>query len=287
MNPTAIIADDEAALAEHLRRRLATLWPELEVLRLAANGIEASEAIAELSPTVAFLDIKMPGRSGLEVAQGIETDTRVVFVTAYDEYALEAFEREAVDYLVKPVDAERLARTVARLKRAIGESTPTPEIAQLLEVLMRGRTSIRDGTRTGPGSVPGAGSGPGGSGVPGGITGNPGAESSATRLKWIRASRGDTTFHVPVQDILYFQADDKYTVVQTTGGEHLIRLPLAELLAGLDPELFWQIHRSSVVNLTHVRGTRRDESGRLFVLFEKSDVQLPVSRAYAHRFRQM
>lgn len=253
MTPTAVIADDEEHLRAHLRAKLARLWPEMQVLAEVSNGLQAAEAISRLSPSVAFLDIKMPGLSGLDVAQGLETDTRVVFVTAYDEYALEAFEREAVDYLVKPVTDERLARSVERLRKAFNEAAPAPELARLLSQLTR---------RLG------------------------GAEASEP-LRWVRASRGDTTSHVPVQEVLYFQSDDKYTVVNTRDGEHLIRTPLAELAGSLDPEWFWQIHRSTIVNMNHVAGTRRDGTGRLFVRLHGSQAELPVSRAYMHRFRQM
>jgi DNA-binding LytR/AlgR family response regulator len=255
MNPTAIIADDEAPLREHLARRLAELWPELTLVAQATNGLQAATLIAEHAPSVAFLDIKMPGLTGLEVAQGIETDTRVVFVTAYDQYALDAFEREAVDYLVKPVDTQRLARTVERLKRALGEAAPAPELAHLLDALTRMRS--------------------------------PADDAPNKMLRWIRASRGATTFHVPIDDVRYFQSDDKYTVLHTSDGEHVIRTPLAELASSLAPELFWQIHRSTIVNMNHVKATRRDESGRLFVQFGDGFAQLPVSRAYAARFRQM
>ncbi len=253
MTPTAVIADDEEHLRAHLRAKLARLWPEMQVLAEASNGLQAAQAIARLSPSVAFLDIKMPGLSGLEVAQGLETDTRVVFVTAYDQYALEAFEREAVDYLVKPVTDERLGRSVERLRKAFDEAAPAPELARLLSQLTR---------RLG------------------------GAKASEP-LRWVRASRGDTTSHVPVQDVLYFQSDDKYTVVNTRDGEHLIRTPLAELADSLDAEWFWQIHRSTIVNMNHVAGTRRDGTGRLFVLLHGSANELPVSRAYMYRFRQM
>ncbi|WP_343654916.1 LytTR family DNA-binding domain-containing protein [Cupriavidus sp.] len=209
--------------------------------------------MARLAPAVAFLDIKMPGLSGLEVAQGIETDTRLVFVTAYDEFALDAFERAAVDYLVKPVTDERLGRTIERLRKALQESAPLPELAQLLGQLARGQARAE-------------GAGP---------------------LRWVRASRGNTTSHVPIQDVLYFQSDDKYVVVHTPDGEHLIRTPLQELIDGLDPEVFWQVHRSTIVNMEHVAGTRRDDSGRLFVRMRGGDTELPVSRAYVHKFRQM
>jgi DNA-binding LytR/AlgR family response regulator len=251
-HPTALIADDEAPLRDFLRKRLSAAWPELQIVAEAQNGKEAAAMIAEFAPTVAFLDIKMPGLSGLEVAQGIETDTRVVFVTAYDRFALDAFETEAIDYLVKPVDAQRLARTIERLKRAIREAAPAPEVARVLDVLLREKTG--DTTKA---------------------------------IRWIRASRGDTTYHVPVQDVRYIQSDDKYTVVHTADGEHLIRTPISELASGLDAELFWQIHRSTIVNMDQVAATRRDEGGRLFVRLRGGDVELPVSRAYAARFRQM
>lgn len=253
MRPTALIADDEEHLRTHLRGKLARLWPELDVVAEAANGLEAAAAIARLAPAVAFLDIKMPGLSGLEVAQGIETDTRLVFVTAYDEFALDAFERAAVDYLVKPVTDERLGRTIERLRKAFQDAAPLPELAQLLGQLARGQARAE-------------GAGP---------------------LRWVRASRGNTTSHVPIQDVLYFQSDDKYVVVHTREGEHLIRTPLQELIDGLDPEVFWQVHRSTIVNMEHVAGTRRDDSGRLFVRMRGGDTELPVSRAYVHKFRQM
>ncbi len=253
MTPTALIADDEEHLRAYLRAKLARLWPELRIVAEAANGLEAAELIARLAPSVAFLDIRMPGLSGLEVAQGIETDTRLVFVTAYDEFALDAFERAAVDYLVKPVTDERLARTIERLRKAFQEAAPPPELAQLLQQLTRGQPRAE-------------GAGP---------------------LRWVRASRGNTTSHVPIQDVLYFQSDDKYVVVHTREGEHLIRTPLQELIDGLDPEVFWQVHRSTIVNMEYVAGTRRDDAGRLFVRMRDSDAELPVSRAYVHRFRQM
>ncbi|WP_137928081.1 LytTR family DNA-binding domain-containing protein [Cupriavidus sp. 2SB] len=252
--PTALIADDEEHLRAHLRGKLARLWPELDIVAEAANGIEAAEAIARHAPAVAFLDIKMPGLSGLEVAQGIETDTRLVFVTAYDEFALDAFDRAAVDYLVKPVTDERLGRTIERLRKALQDAAPLPELAQLLGQLTRGQARN---------------------------------ESGAGPLRWVRASRGNVTSHVPIQDVLYFQSDDKYVVVHTREGEHLIRTPLQELIDGLDPEVFWQVHRSTIVNMEHVAGTRRDDSGRLFVRMREGDTELAVSRAYVHRFRQM
>ncbi|MGL4574325.1 MAG: LytR/AlgR family response regulator transcription factor [Burkholderiaceae bacterium] len=256
---TALIADDEEHLRTYLQGKLALLWPDLQIVAQAKNGIEAAKLIEQHAPDVAFLDIKMPGLTGLEVAKGIEADTRVVFVTAYDEFAVEAFEREAVDYVLKPVTDERLGKTIARIKKALVEHAPSPDLSKILNQL----------TRALPASLAAGG-------------------AAAKYLRWIRASRGDTTFQVPVEEVLYFQSDDKYTVVQTSSGaEHLIRTPLADLGAELDPENFWQIHRSTIVNMQHVTATRREESGKLFVKVKGHDKELVVSRAYVHLFRQM
>jgi DNA-binding LytR/AlgR family response regulator len=251
--PSALIADDESHLATYLRDQLARLWPELEVIALARNGLEAAAGIAQHQPDVAFLDIRMPGLDGLEVAAGIEGATRVVFVTAYDEYALRAFESEAIDYVLKPVTAERLERTVARLKRAFSpdaSAEPDAHLARALRALQA-------------------------------------PAPAATPLRWIRASQGELMHQVAVADVLFFQADDKYTCVRTAQGEHLIRTPIVELAAQLDPDRFWQIHRSTVVNLDHLAGTRRDDASRLFVRIAGWDGELPVSRAYVHLFKPM
>ena len=250
---TSIIADDEPLLREHLREKLVALWPELKIVGEAGNGNEAAELIAEMAPDIAFLDIKMPGQTGIEVAQGIETETRVVFVTAFDQYAVDAFESEAVDYVLKPVADARLAQTVARLRRALNESAPAPDIAQLLKLL----TQAVDGG------------------------------SGAGKLRWIRANRGDTTFQVAVDEVMFFQSDDKYTVVQTANGEHLIVKPLSELIRSLDTEHFWQIHRGTVVNLRFVASTRRDGDGRVSVNLKGHPKPLAVSRAYQHLFKHM
>jgi len=256
---TALIADDESLLREDRRDKLQALWPELDIVGEAENGLEAARLLAELTPDIAFLDIKMPGLTGLEVAQGIESDTRVVFVTAYDQYAVEAFEREAVDYLLKPVTRERLAQTVTRLKSALVQQTPPPEIAQILNLL----------TRAG-GGAPVAGK-----------------ASAPAPLRWIRASRGDTTYQIAVDEVLYFQSDDKYTIVYTANGEHVIRMPLAELVASLDAELFWQVHRGTVVNIRHVSSSKRDGDGRVTLNVKGVERPLNVSRAYQHLFKQM
>jgi DNA-binding LytR/AlgR family response regulator len=272
---TALLADDEPHLARALAAELARLWPALRVVHTARNGVEAAERIAALAPDVAFLDIQMPGLTGLEVAEGIEGRTRVVFVTAYDEYAVQAFEREAIDYVLKPVDGARLARTVQRVQRALaapeGNGAETlaaegaaagraDEDARLLAALRR----LMPGTATAPGSAKGE------------------------RLRWVRASAGELMHQIAVDDVLFFRADDKYTCVHTSGGaEHLIRTPIHELAAQLDPAQFVQVHRSTLVNLAHLAGTRRDEASRLFLRMKGHAAELPVSRAYVHLFKAM
>ena len=248
---TALIADDEPHLAAYLRTQLAALWPELEVVGMPRNGPEAAAAIAALQPDLAFLDIKMPGLTGLDVAQGIEGRTRVVFVTAYDDYAVQAFEQEAIDYVLKPVNAQRLARTLERVRRTL-QAYPDDD-ARLASTLQRLQAP----------------------------------STSATRLRYVRASQGDVTHQIDVADVMFFRADDKYTCVRTAQGEHLIRTPIAELAPQLDPAEFWQVHRSTLVNLRHVAGTRRDELSRLFVRLRGVDGELPVSRAYVHLFKAM
>ncbi len=250
---TALIADDEPHLAQYLKAQLAQAWPDLQILKVAANGIEAADAIAELRPDLAFLDIQMPGLTGLEVAQGIEGGTRVVFVTAYDQYAVDAFEARAVDYLLKPLKADRLAACVERLRR----EAPAPDGA-LAETLRR--------------LLPAAAMAAGG---------------APARLRYIRAAQGELMHQVPVDEVLFFHADDKYTVVQTATAEHLIRTPIFELAGQLDPDRFWQVHRSTIINLDHLAGTRRDEQSRLFVRIRGRDNELPVSRAYVHLFKAM
>lgn len=244
----ALIADDEPNLVRHLQALLSQAWPELTLLPHAFNGLDAAQRIASDQPDFAFLDIQMPGLTGLEVAQGIEGATRVVFVTAYDEYALPAFEAAAVDYLLKPLQLARLKVTVARLQAQA--RTGVDSIAAAVAALAPTRP--------------------------------------AQPLRFIRASKGDLMHQIDVQQVAFFHADEKYTVVQLVGGaEHLIRTPIAELVAQLDPDQFWQIHRSTIVNLAHLAGTRRDEASRLFVRFQGMQQELPVSRAYVPRFKAM
>ena len=249
---TALIADDEPHLAAYLCKQLAALWPDLELLPVARNGVEAAQAIAAQAPDLAFLDIKMPVLSGLEVAQGIEGATRVVFVTAYDEFAVQAFEQEAIDYVLKPINAQRLARCVGRVRRVLAEIPAAPDDARLAGVLQRLAPA-----------------------------------PAAALLRYVRASQGELTHLIDVADVLFFRADDKYTCVRTASGEHLIRTPIAELAAQLDAQQFWQVHRSTLVNLRFVAGTRRDELSRLFVRLRGFDGELPVSRAYVHLFKAM
>lgn len=242
---TALIADDEPHLLRHLQTLLAQAWPGLQLLAPARHGLEAAQRIAAESPDIAFLDIQMPGLTGLEVAQGIEGATRVVFVTAYDNYAVPAFEAAAVDYLLKPLRLERLQRTVERLQAGLGGDSLPQAVRSLAP------------------------------------------QRPATPLRFIRASSGDMTHQIDVADVLYFHADEKYTVVRTQTGEYLIRTPIQELAAQLDPDLFWQVHRSTIIHLTHLAGTRRDEASRLFVRFKGVGTELPVSRAYVPLFKAM
>jgi DNA-binding LytR/AlgR family response regulator len=252
--PTALIADDEPHLALYLKDQLARLWPELEVLATARSGSEAAQQIAALEPDLAFLDIQMPGMTGLEVAQGIEGDTRVVFVTAYDEYAVQAFEQAALDYLLKPLKTARLEQTLQRCRAALAASPPAEEdgkLSQALQHLLGGKPA------------------------------------TAAYLRHIRAGQGAIMHQVPVRDVQYFEADAKYTVVYTAGGEHVIRMPIVELAAQLDPAQFWQIHRSTLINIDHLAGTRRDDNSRLFVRMHGCERELPVARAYVYQFKAM
>lgn len=249
---TAIIADDEPRLAQHLRDRLAALWPELEILGLASNGPEAQALIESESPDIAFLDIRMPALSGLDVARAAGREVRIVFVTAYDQYAVDAFQRAAVDYLLKPVSDERLAETVARL-RETPASAASPDLRAVLSALER----LAPGT------------------------------SSTRHLGWIRASKGADVMLIDVEDVAYFQANDKYTSVFTAQGESLIRTPLKELAAQLDDARFWQVHRGTIVNVRHIAATTRDLAGRVVLRLKSRPEPVQVSRAYAHLFKQM
>jgi DNA-binding LytR/AlgR family response regulator len=251
---TALVADDEPRLAAHLKDQLALLWPELVVVGIAANGPEALALIEREAPDIAFLDIRMPGLSGLEVARAAASRVHVVFVTAFDQYAVEAFAGEAIDYVLKPIAADRLAQTIERLKRRLALQEPAAELAAALQKLARA------------------------------LPGTPGA---AGRLHWVRASVGAEVRLIPVDEVSYFESNDKYTSVFTADGEALIRTPLKELVAQLDPDRFWQVHRGTIVNVAHVASTSRDLAGRVTLTLKTRRERVAVSRAYAHRFKQM
>jgi len=247
-SPTALVAEDEATLRHQLVEQLGQLWPELAVVAEAADGVQALRLLDEHRPDVLFLDIQMPGATGLEVARQASGRCHVVFVTAYDEYAVAAFEQGAVDYVLKPISAARLFTTVSRLKQRI--AAPPARIDAVLDRI--------------------------GSGPP-----------QKTYLRWINASVGQNLKLITVDEIAYFQADNKYTRVVTGDGEALIRKPLKELVEELDPQQFWQIHRSTLVNANAIAGVTRDFRGRMLVKLKKRDDTLLVSDTYTHLFRQM
>ncbi|HVF64646.1 MAG TPA: LytTR family DNA-binding domain-containing protein [Casimicrobiaceae bacterium] len=249
---TAVIADDEPRLASYLKERLSVVWPELVIAGIAANGAEAQALFASEAPDVGFLDIRMPGLTGLDVARAIGSDAHIVFVTAYDQYAVDAFEREAVDYLLKPVTDERLAQTVERIRRRLASHDAPPDATAMLANL-----------------------------------GNQQHGAGPKRLSWIRAAVGAETRLIAIDDVCYFEANDKYTSVFTAEGEALIRTPLKDLVDQLDPDRFWQVHRGTVVNLACVASTSRDFAGRMTIGLRNRSERLAVSRAYAHRFKQM
>jgi len=248
-NPRALIADDEPMLAADLATRLGRLWPELDIAAVVHHGPAALEALQSLRPDIAFLDIRMPGLSGLEVA-ALAQVPHLVFVTAYDQHAVEAFEREAIDYLLKPVSDERLQQAIERVKKRCRTSAPDEGV--LLQV-----RDILQSTR------------------------------EPERLQWIRANRGQELHLVAVAEVLYFRSDEKYTLVQTAQREYLIRIPLKELLPQLDPQCFWQIHRNTIVNVTAISLATRDWSGRMALSLRERPEVLSVSRAFAHLFKQM
>jgi DNA-binding LytR/AlgR family response regulator len=253
--PEAVIADDEKQLRIYLKSKLANLWPELVVTGEAANGHQALDLIETNRPGVAFLDIKMPGLSGLEVAKKITVDCIVVFITAYDEFAIEAFENEAIDYLLKPVTDERLEKTIERLKRRRA-SPPPASPRQLTETIERLLATMENKEET-------------------------------SYLKWIKARLGEEVRLVAADDVYFFKAEDKYTVVKTRDSEYLIKLSIQQLTEELDPDQFWRIHRSTIVNLNCVAGVHRSFSGRLLIKLKDMEQALPVSKSYSHLFKQM
>jgi DNA-binding LytR/AlgR family response regulator len=256
--PTALIADDEPLLRQSMRRLLAQAWPELLVVAEPRNGREAVEQFEALHPDVCFLDVQMPGLSGVEAARYIGRRAQLVFVTAFNRYAVEAFEHGALDYLVKPVEASRLATTIERIKERLHRPGGAPDTDALIEQLA---ARLRKG-------------------------------ASDPRLRWIRASVGQTIRLIAVEEIDYLRSDEKYTRIAWRNAEGqssdaLIRTPLKELLDQLDPERFAQVHRAVVVNLHAISHVTRTDNETATIHLKDHDETLPVSRSYLHLFRQM
>jgi DNA-binding LytR/AlgR family response regulator len=255
---TAIIADDEEPMRDMLRKRLQDAWPELEIVAEAANGIEAIALAGQHQPDIVFLDIRMPGLSGIEAARMLFNRCHIVFITAYDQYAIEAFEQGALDYLLKPVNLERLKTTCGRLQSRLGK-TPNNIERQLSQLLQQSGRS--------PASAAGA--------------------PQTEYLHWIQAQVGNSLRMISTREVLFFRADEKYTRVQTAQGEFLIRKTLKELEDELDPNEFWRIHRSTLVRVDAIAEVTRDLRGRQMVRVRNSPEELEVSRGNTHLFQQM
>ena len=245
---TALIAEDEPMLRAQLKARLAEAWPELKTIAEAENGEQALALVDALKPDVAFLDIRMPLVSGIDVARAIAGRCHVVFVTAYDEYAVAAFDEGAVDYVLKPVTAERIAKVSARVKARL--ASPPLDLTGLLQKLAE-------------------------------------RQDAAVPLKWIRASLGNVMQMIAVADVVYFQAEDKYTKVVTHEAEALIKKPIKDLFDELDQEVFWQIHRATIVNLHAIARVERDWRDQPVITLKSRPEKLTVSRTFAHRFKAM
>ena len=271
--PRAVLADDERLMREQLRARLAEVWPELEIVAEAKNGLEAVALVDEHRPDIVFLDIRMPGLGGVDAARQIaqlpargaepeasdELLPEIVFITAYDQYAVEAFEQGVADYVLKPAERDRLQLTVERIRQRLaarrgdGEAPAGPPLQQLLHQLA---------ARMNPAGAP-------------------------QYLKWIQASVGPAIQMIPIEEVLFFVSDEKYTRVQTAQVEALIRKPIKELVDEIDPHLFWQIHRSSLVNVKAISGVTRDFRGRQIVAVRGHHEKLEVSRSYTGLFKGM
>ena len=251
--PTAVVADDERLMRDQIIGRLKEAWPELEIVGEASNGREAVTMVQSLEPDMVFLDISMPGMTGIEAARALAGQVHVVFVTAHDEYAISAFEHGAIDYLLKPAEPERVALTCQRLRERLQQAPDPMEhlLAQLSQRLGASGLKARD------------------------------------YLRWVQASVGTNIRMIPTTDILFFRAEDKYTRVQTRSFEALIRKPIKELIDELDPEEFWQIHRATVIRVDAVEQVSRNFRGQQVVHVKGSDEKLEVSRTFNHRFKQM
>ena len=246
---TAIIVDDEPHIAAYLQDKLAKLWPELEIMGVAHNGRTALALADECEPDIAFLDIHMPGLSGLQVAEALSDEINVVFVTAFDEFAVDAFQRAAVDYLLKPVTDQRLQQTIARLQQ-----NHPQERSELLQVLQQLKTA-------GP--------------------------LQHAHLQWLRTGLEDTTQLVSVDEVVYFQADQKYTSVMTATAEHLVRRSIKDLEQELDPNQFWRIHRGIIVRVDQIVSAKRDLRGRYTLSLRDRPERLRSSQTYGKLFKQM
>jgi DNA-binding LytR/AlgR family response regulator len=244
----AIIADDEQHLAEDLRRRLLRLWPELQIVAVLHDGIAAAQALTDIKPDIAFLDIRMPGQSGLDAANSAASDCRLVFVTAFDDHAVQAFEQAAVDYLLKPVSEERLTRCVERLRQR-SMFAPNALLTRLQQLLA--------------------------------------TPAKPEPLRWLRVQVGQAVRMVAVEEVCYFQSADKYTTLLTRDAELLLRTPLKELIDQLDAEQFWQVHRGTVVNVRQIVTAHHDLLGKVTLALRDRAEKVAVSRSYAHLFRQM
>lgn len=244
----AIIADDERHLAEDLRRRLLALWPELKIVAVVHDGIAAEQVLQELKPDIAFLDIRMPGQSGLDAARNVSMATRLVFVTAFDDHAVQAFEQAAVDYLLKPVSDERLERCVERLQQG-SLFAPDAMMTRLQKLLA--------------------------------------TPAKPEPLRWLRIQVGQTVRMVAVEEVCYFQSADKYTTVLTRDAELLLRTPLKDLIEQLDPDQFWQVHRGTLVNVKQIVAAHHDLLGKVSLSLKDRPEKVAVSRSYAHLFKQM
>jgi len=250
----AIIADDEKQLRSHLKSMLSKVWPDLIICGEARNGREALELIEKHRPDIAFLDIRMPGLSGMEVAGKVAGSCWVVFVTAYDQYAIEAFENEAIDYLLKPVTRERLEKTARRLKEQIDSYTKPP--VDFSEIVNKLIVNLQDMETPG-------------------------------YLQWLKVQQRDGIRLIPVDEVYYFKAGDKYTMVITKGGESLIRKPIKDLADELDPDKFWRVHRGTIVNAGCISEVSRSLTGRSVIRLKDLPETLTVSRSYVHLFKQM
>jgi DNA-binding LytR/AlgR family response regulator len=275
-HPRAVIADDERLMRDQLRARLAQVWPALEIVAEAKNGLEAIQAVKDHQPDVIFLDIRMPGLTGVEAAKEIaQLDLgeeallpEMVFITAYDQYALDAFEQGAVDYVLKPAEPERLRVTAERLQKRLMQraAEDSPEVAPSASTESAGAPSVQQLLHV----------------LSAQLKGQP-----TQYLSWLQASVGQSIQMVSVDDVLFCVSDDKYTRVQTLKQEFLIRKPIKELVEELDPKVFWQIHRSTLVNVKAIAGVQRDERGRQEVLIKGRTDRLVVSRSASQLFRGM